>query len=125
MSLRATIQADLAAAFNDPNKLADAVKTFTLTHTDRGVYDPVTGTYATTAISADSRGVFEPSTEKVTDQNVRYTTTTLTVLQNELTLTPLVDDEVTIGTQVYEVSRVTPDPADATWELELEEGDDG
>jgi hypothetical protein len=116
MGLRADITAGLAAAFDDPNGLADAVRAFTGMRTATGTYDPNTGTAAGISVNYAGRGVFGSYELKDIDgTNILASDTELVALQLETTGTPKVGDR--IGTQT--VVSVDADPAAATWILQL------
>lgn len=114
MSLRDDLQADIAEAFNDD--LADAVLAFTGSRTVPGEYDPVTGTTGDTTVTYAGRGVFgQFRQDEIDGQHIIATDTKLTALQNEVSETPRVNDDID-GQAVVAVQQ---DPAAATWTLAL------
>jgi hypothetical protein len=123
MGLRSDIQTDIAAAFD--TDLADAVRVFTLQHVVAESYSAETGQPTYTTVKVSSRGVFEEITNDEIDSSARPTSTTLTVLQNELDAVPLIDDTIIEGNFIYDITAVAPDPAAATWALTLIARNDG
>jgi hypothetical protein len=116
MGLREEITAGLAAAFDDPNGLADAVRAFTGIRTATGAYDPATGTAGSNTVSYTGRGIFGSYEAKDVDgTNILASDTKLIALQAEVTGTPMVGDR--IGSQT--VKGKGEDPASATWILQL------
>lgn len=127
MGMREEIQAELAEAFNDPDGLADAVHPFTGQREGEGQYDPVTGVAAPSLITYGGRGVFGSYESKEIDGSlVLATDEKLLILQNELLITengeattiaavPVIGD-IIAGKRVMRVSR---DPADATFTVQL------
>lgn len=121
MGLRDELQADLAEAFDDD--LSDAVTAFTGTRTvaddtDSGIDDwmnpPDTPSASTLAYSG--RGVFtDYSTYELDSDIIDVTDVKLIVLQNEITAEPIADDKI----NGYSVIRVSKDPANATYEIQL------
>lgn len=124
MGLRDDLQADIAAAFDDADGLADAVTTFTATRTTvSDTMDPETGTYPETTSAYSGRGVFGSyRAEEIDGQHVVRTDVKLTALQNEITrdsdgaqFAPEVDDVI----DGYDVMHVGKDPAGASWSIQL------
>lgn len=127
MGMREEIQTELAEAFDDPDGLADAVRLFTGQREGEGQYDPVTGVVAPSLITYGGRGVFGSYESKEIDGSlVLATDEKLLILQNELFITdngtatttaavPAVGD-IIAGKRVMRVSR---DPADATFTVQL------
>lgn len=114
MGLRDEIQADIAEAFD--GDLADAVQPFTGTREVAGDYDPVTDTTSTTTVTYTGRCVFGGyKAIEIDGQHIRQTDKRLTVLQNEITEPPQVDDMID-GFLVVDVSQ---DPASVTWQAQL------
>lgn len=121
MGLRDELQADLADAFN--TDLSDAVTAFTGTRTvaddtDSGIDDwmnpPDTPSASTSTYSG--RGVFtDYSTYELDSDIIDVTDVKLIVLQNEITAEPIADDKI----NGYSVIRVSKDPANATYEIQL------
>lgn len=114
MSLKAEIQADIAEAFD--SDLADAVTDFTGTREVPGGYDPVSGTNTSTTETYTGRGVFGGySVQEIDGQHILAADTKLTALQNEVTDTPAIGDDIS-GLRVLNVGK---DPAGATWTIQL------
>ena len=116
MGLRADITAGLAAAFDDPNGLAAAVRAFTGLRTATGTYDPNTGTAGSASVIYTGRGVFGSyESQDIDGTNILASDTELVALQLETTGTPKVGDRIGMQTVV----SVDADPAAATWILQL------
>lgn len=125
MGLRDDLQADIAAAFDDVDGLADAVTSFAgerVTVTS-DTPDPNTGKYPTSTTAYSGRGVFGGyRSEEVDGQHILRTDVKLTALANEITrdsdgapFAPKVDD-VIAG---YDVINVGKDPAAASFSIQL------
>ena len=121
MGLRDDLQADLADAFN--TDLGDAVTAFTGTRTvaddtDSGIDDWMNppDTPSTSTLTYSGRGVFtDYSTYELDSDIIDVTDVKLIVLQNEITAEPIADDKI----NGYSVIRVSKDPANATYEIQL------
>jgi hypothetical protein len=120
MGLRSDIQTDVAAAFN--TDLADAVHTLEYHSIVVGDLDPATGTFPSTVTTHATRGVVELTQSRQTDQNGKPTAGSVLILQNELSVTPLVDDELIYSSERYVVTSVEEDAALATWTLQVRHG---
>lgn len=121
MGLRDELQADLAEAFDDD--LSDAVTAFTGVRTVAGDTDdgaddwmnPPSETTGST-LTYSGRGVFtDYSTYELDSDIIDVTDVKLIVLQNEITAEPIADDKI----NGYSVVRVSKDPANATYEIQL------
>lgn len=127
MGMRDEIQAELAAAFDDPEGLADAVKPVAGERQGQGGYDPVTGTVALSLVTYGGRGVFGSYNNQEVDGSVILSTDEkLLCLQSELFITaagiptetlaqPAVGDMID-GKRAMDVGQ---DPAGATWTVRL------
>lgn len=121
MGLRDELQADLADAFN--TDLSDAVTAFTGTRTvaddtDSGIDDWMNppDTPSASTLTYTGRGVFtDYSTYELDSDIIDVTDVKLIVLQNEITAEPIADDKI----NGYSVIRVSKDPANATYEIQL------
>lgn len=121
MGLRDELQADLADAFN--TDLSDAVTAFTGTRTvaddtDSGIDDWMNppDTPSASTLTYSGRGVFtDYSTYELDSDIIDVTDVKLIVLQNEITAEPIADDKI----NGYSVIRVSKDPANATYEIQL------
>lgn len=121
MGLRDELQADLAEAFDDD--LSDAVTAFTGTRTvaddtDSGIDDWMNppDTPSASTLTYTGRGVFtDYSTYELDSDIIDVTDVKLIVLQNEITAEPIADDKI----NGYSVIRVSKDPANATYEIQL------
>ena len=121
MGLRDELQADLAEAFDDD--LSDAVTAFTGTRTvaddtDSGIDDWMNppDTPSASTLTYSGRGVFtDYSTYELDSDIIDVTDVKLIVLQNEITAEPIADDKI----NGYSVIRVSKDPANATYEIQL------
>ncbi len=128
MGMREEIQTEMAEAFEDPDGLADAVKTVTGVRKVAGEYDPdLGGETPETTIIYMGRGVLGSYLSKEIDGSLVQTTDKkLLVLQNELFVSeagsPTAEPaEPAIGDIVngMRVMNVSADPADATWTAQL------
>lgn len=114
MGLNSEIIADVANAFD--TDLADAVKDFIATRHIQDNDDWAINDNTGTQIEYTGRGVFgnyhafEIDGHSVTAQDVK-----LLCLQKETTKTPMIDDVI----NGYRVLRVSKDPADVSWVLQL------
>lgn len=114
MGLRDDIQADVAEAFDAD--LSDAVRDFNGSREEAGEYDPATGETTTTLVEYEGRGVFGGyDAQEIDGQHILQTDRKLTALQNEVTGTPEVGDDV----NGFEVMHVGQDPASSIWILQL------
>lgn len=117
--MRNKIQYKVAKAFN--TKLADAITTFTcFKEIQSGDFGFETQTYPTVTVEQYSgRGVFgsykrdlvKPIDYQVEDVKV-------TVLQNEVTCVPQIEDVWVAGAQ-FKVLNVVKDPSGSIWVLQL------
>lgn len=119
MSLRDEIQAELAEAFNDD--LADAVDSFTCERTTKSNWNPVTETYTNVKVNYSGRGVLfgKYSAYEISSLGILATDKKATLLQNEVTNTPLINDEWITPQGRFKVVNVSQDPAKATWVCQL------
>lgn len=117
MGLREDLQADLAAAFNDAEGLADVMESFEAVRTTTsGTYDPATGSYPEITQTWQGRWVRDEWTRQELDSaQIQSTDIKRIVLQNETEWQPAVDDLV----NGYRVVDFSQDGALATWELQL------
>ncbi|MBF7685950.1 hypothetical protein I2F17_08990 [Acinetobacter sp. B10A] len=91
--MRDDIQSELAEAFNDD--LADAVHSFTCERVQGGEYNPITETVMNgSTINYSGRGVLFGSYQKdlVKPDNYQSDDAKATLLQNEVTATPEIND---------------------------------
>ncbi|MCH4243752.1 glutamate 5-kinase [Acinetobacter gerneri] len=121
MGLRDEIQADIAEAFSDD--LSDAVHTFTCTKTIySGDFDFATQAYEHQEdASYTGRGVlfgsYQRDLVKPTDYEV--TDSKATVLQNEVTAVPQINDVWETVQGQFKVIDISADPANVTWKVQL------
>jgi len=127
MGMREEIQAEMAEAFDDPDGLADTVKSVTGVRKVVGEYDPDLGGAPEVTITYGGRGIFGSYLAKEIDGSLIQTTDEkLLVLQNELfvvvmgeptteTATPKIGDIIG-GKRALNVAQ---DPAGATWTIQL------
>lgn len=127
MGMRDEIQSELAAAFDDADELADAVKPVEGTRKTTPVYDPATGTSSGGTLSYTGRGIFGSYNAREIDGTlIQASDERLLILQSELHVAvdgqptvepaaPAVGDMIT-GKRVQTVGQ---DPAGATWVLQL------
>ena len=121
MGLRDDLQADLAEAFNDD--LSDAMTAIVGTRTvasdvDDGEDDWMNPPDApsNSILTYTGRGVFtDYSTYELNSDIINVTDVKLICLTNEITAEPIADDKI----NSYSVVRVSKDPVDATFEIQL------
>lgn len=115
------IQSKLGKAFD--KKLADAVHSFTCTKTIRsGEFDFATQTYPMQTIEAYSgRGVLFGSFKKdlVKPADYQVEDAKATVLQNEVSVVPQINDIWTTSKGSFKVINISADPADAIYSIQL------
>lgn len=119
MGLRDEIQADIAEEFNDD--LADVVYSFTCERTTKSNWNPVTETYDEVKVSYLGRGVLfgKYTAYEISNLGILATDKKATLLQNEVTNTPLINDEWVTPQGRFKVVNVSQDPAKATWVCRL------
>ena len=104
-------------------KLADTVQSFTCSKTEQsGEFDYVTQTYPViTVVIYTGRGVLFGSYSKDLVKPVDYQAedAKATVLQNEATKTPQIDDLWVTPKGSFRVVSIKADPAGATWSIQL------
>lgn len=121
MGLRDKIQGKLAKAFD--RKLSDAVHTFTCTKIIySGDFDFATQAYEhQDDASYTGRGVlfgsYQRDLVKPTDYEV--TDSKATVLQNEVTAVPQINDVWETAKGQFKVIDISADPANVTWKVQL------
>lgn len=117
MGLREELQQDLAEAFD--SDLADAVTEFKGKRVVKGDYDPIEGTSKDLITIYSGRGVFGSYDNQLIDnESILSTDKKLTVLQNEVTEAPQVNDLIN-GLLVI---SVTEDSAHVKWTVQLRNG---
>ncbi|WP_296267455.1 hypothetical protein [Pseudomonas sp. UBA6562] len=128
MGMREELQAELAEAFDDPDGLADAVRSVAGSRSIKGGYDPaIGGTVPTSTLHYSGRGVFGSYLAKEIDgSRIQTEDVKLLVLQNELFEVQVaavtdVPAAPKIGDQVsgYRALNVSEDAARATWTIQL------
>ncbi len=119
MGLRDEIQADIAEAFNDD--LADAVHTFTCDRVVSSNWNPKTNTSEDVVERYEGRGVLFGSYNQYEIQTlgVLATDKKATVLQNEVTKEPKIDDEWLTALGSFRVIHIQQDPASTIWKCQL------
>lgn len=117
--MRARIQAKLGKAFN--TKLADAIYSFTCERITKSNWNPVTETSDEVRVDYSGRGVLfgKYSAYEISTLGIEATDKKATLLQNEVTNTPLINDEWTTPQGNFKVIHVSQDPAKATWVCQL------
>ncbi|MDN5418987.1 MAG: glutamate 5-kinase [Acinetobacter sp.] len=119
MGLRDELQTDIAEAFD--TDLADAITTFTCSkEIQSGDFDFETQTYPTVTVEQYSgRGVFGSyKRELVKPIDYQVEDIKATVLQNEVTGVPQIDDVWVAGVE-FKVLSVSKDPSGSIWVLQL------
>ena len=119
MSLRDELHADLVEAFNDD--LADAVHTFTCDRVVSSNWNPKTNTSEDVVEHYEGRGVLFGSYSQYEIQTlgVLATDKKATVLQNEVSMTPKIDDEWLTALGSFRVIHIQQDPASTIWKCQL------
>ena len=119
MGLREEIQADIADAFNED--LADAVHTFTCERNSKTNWDPKTETHVEVKVNYTGRGVLFGSYSQYEIQTlgVLATDKKATVLQNEVTMVPIMEDEWVTPLGTFRVKHIQQDPAATIWKCQL------
>ncbi|MFW2098489.1 glutamate 5-kinase [Acinetobacter sp. ULE_I057] len=117
--MRDKIQSKVAKAFN--TKLADAVTTFTCSkEIQSGDFDFETQTYPTVTVEQYSgRGVFGSyKRDLVKPIDYQIEDVKATVLQNEVTGVPQIDDVWVAGVE-FKVLSISKDPSESIWICQL------
>lgn len=119
MGLRDEIQADIAEEFNDD--LADAVHSFTCDRVISTNWNPKTNTSEDVVEHYEGRGVLFGSYSQYEIQTlgVLATDKKATVLQNEITKEPMIDDEWSTAQGTYRIMHIKQDPISASWKCQL------
>ncbi|MCH7394188.1 glutamate 5-kinase [Acinetobacter dispersus] len=121
MGLRDELQADIAEALDED--LADAVQTFSCERIIKTEWDPLTENHIEVKESYSGRCVigFYNQQEVVKSDviNILSTDKKGTLLQNETSKVPLIDDEWNTLQGKYRVMYVKADPANVTWVIQL------
>ncbi|MDO7539754.1 glutamate 5-kinase [Acinetobacter nosocomialis] len=119
MSLRDEIQADIAEAFNED--LADAVHSFTCERVISTNWNPKTNTSEDVVESYEGRGVLFGSYNQyeILTLGVLATDKKATVLQNEVTKEPKIDDEWNTAQGTFRIMHIKQDPIGASWKCQL------
>ncbi|MFW2173758.1 glutamate 5-kinase [Acinetobacter guillouiae] len=119
MGLRVELQADIAEAFD--TDLADAITTFTCSkEIQSGDFDFETQTYPIVTIEQYSgRGVFGSyKRDLVKPIDYQVEDVKATVLQNEVTGVPQIDDVWVVGRE-FKVLSISKDPSGSIWVCQL------
>lgn len=119
MSLRDEIQAEIAEAFNED--LADTAHTFTCERVSKTNWDPKTETSIEVKENYSGRGVLFGSYSQYEVQalGVLATDKKATILQNEVTMIPKIDDEWITALGFFRVIHIQQDPASTIWKCQL------
>ncbi len=119
MGLRDELQAEIAEAFNED--LADAVHTFTCERVSKKNWDPKTETYVEVKENYSGRGVLFGSYSQYEIQTlgVLATDKKATVLKNEVTMVPIMEDEWVTPLGTFRVKHIEQDPAATIWKCQL------
>ena len=118
--MRDKIQSKVAKAFN--NKLADAITTFTCSkEIQSGDFDFETQTYPTVTVEQYSgRGVFGSyKRDLVKPIDYQVEDVKATVLQNEVTGVPQIDDVWVTSKGRFKVLNVAEDPSESIWVCQI------
>lgn len=119
MGLRDEIQADIAEAFNED--LADAVHSFTCERISRKDWDPKTETHVEVKETYSGRGILFGSYSQYEIQTlgVLATDKKATVLQNEVTMVPKINDGWITALGSFRVIHIQQDPATTILKCQL------
>lgn len=119
MSLRDEIQAEIAEAFNED--LADAVHSFTCERVITTNWNPKTNTSEDVVERYEGRGVLFGSYNQyeILTLGVLATDKKATVLQNEVTKEPKIDDEWNTAQGTFRIMHIKQDPIGASWKCQL------
>lgn len=118
MGLRDQIQLKISKAFD--GKLSDAITPFTCIRITKGNWDPVEETYDETRFEYSGRCVAGSyNQQEIITLGVLATDKKATLLQNEVTAEPLVDDEWQLTDGKYRVMHKKQDPAGVSWTIQL------
>ncbi|CAA0273179.1 glutamate 5-kinase [Acinetobacter baumannii] len=119
MGLRDDIQAEIAEAFNED--LADAVHTFACDRVVSTNWNPKTNTSENVIEHYEGRGVLFGSYSQYEIQTlgVLATDKKATVLQNEVSMTPKIDDEWITASGSFRVIHIQQDLASTIWKCQL------
>lgn len=116
MSLQTAISKGVAAAFL---ALDPILKTITLLHaTGAPVRDPVTGTYTTPTTSYVGKGAVTEYSITEGRANLEQGDRRLIIRKATFPLVSI-DDRLTIDAKTWKVVAADPDPADATWDIQI------
>ncbi|WP_288364783.1 glutamate 5-kinase [uncultured Acinetobacter sp.] len=117
--IRNKIQAKVGKAFD--KKLADAVHPFTCERISKTNWDPKTETYVEVKENYSGRGVLFGSYSQYEIQTlgVLATDKKATVLQNEVTMAPKIDDEWLTALGSFRIIHIQQDPASTIWKCQL------
>ena len=119
MGLRDELQTDIAEAFD--SDLADTITTFTCSkEIQSGDFDFETQTYPTVTVEQYSgRGVFGSyKRDLVKPIDYQVEDVKATVLQNEVTGVPQIDDVWVAGVE-FKVLSISKDPSESIWICQL------
>lgn len=124
MGIRDELQTEIAEAFD--TDLADAVHDFTGSYVIQAGWDPVTETGGETTVNYSGRGVISRyELSRIDGVNILHGDQRLTALANEVTDTPAeshtitAPDLITGLPQNYRIVTINPDPAAATYRIQL------
>ncbi|MCU4453049.1 glutamate 5-kinase [Acinetobacter nosocomialis] len=119
MGLREELQADIAEAFNED--LADAVHPFTCDRVVSTNWNPKTNTSEDIVERYKGRGVLFGSYNQyeILTLGVLATDKKATVLQNEVTKEPKIDDEWNTAQGTFRIMHIKQDPIGASWKCQL------
>ncbi|MGA6135895.1 glutamate 5-kinase [Acinetobacter dispersus] len=119
MGLRDELQADIAKALDED--LADAVQSFSCERIIKTDWDPITERYNAIRQFYQGRGVLFGSYNQYEIQTlgVLATDKKAVVLQNEVTMTPQIDDEWLTPLGQFRVMHIQQDPAETIWKCQL------
>lgn len=121
MGLRDELQADIAEAFNED--LADAVQSFSCERIIKSDWDPLTETHTANKENYSGRGVLFGSYSQYEIQTlgVLATDKKAVVLQNEVTMSPQIDDEWVTPLGKFRVMHIQQDSSQSIWTMRLRE----
>nr|WP_314523802.1 glutamate 5-kinase [uncultured Acinetobacter sp.] len=119
MGIRDEIQTDISEAFE--TDLADAVYSFTCERITQSGWDSVTETSTEVKVNYSGRGVLfgKYNAYEIANLGIEATDKKATLLQNEVTNTPLINDEWVTPQGKFKLIHVSQDPAKVTWTCQL------
>ena len=116
--IKSKVTTKLAKAFDV--KLADVVRSIILSKvSDAGNYDPATGSITQNTIAYTTRGaVTNYDIGEIDNISILNTDTKVTIIQDELSATPEVDDILSFDGSDHKIVSIMADPSNAIWVIQ-------